>query len=254
MTIEYDYAGNVRWHWPEGPKAAIPHLFAGHLPASLLDVGCGPGIWLKAVLECGVPEALGVDGIELPCEQFVAPRQCFRKQDLATSWDLGRRFEAALCLEVAEHLEPEGGEALIKSLTLHADRIFFSAACPNQLGQHHVNCQWPAYWQRLFNQHGYACSDDIRWRIWNLSRVEPWYRQNMFIASRDPQTAGYEKRLDAVVHPEMLQHLDTSRIRSEVLEQIERGNMITSWYLRAGFRAFMIKLRRIPTRLKRLAR
>jgi len=251
MKIDYDYAKNVQWHWPEGPRAVLPHVFAEQKPSSVLDVGCGPGFWLRAVLDYGVPEALGIDGIELPAGQFAAPKELFRRQDLTVPWSLGRRFEIALCFEVAEHLDPAHGEILIASLTRHADRIYFSAACPNQMGQHHVNCQWPAYWQRIFNQHGYACSDDIRWKIWDLSSVEPWYRQNIFLASRAPQTAGQEERLEAVLHPEMLPHLDTSRIRSEVLGQIEAGNMVSSWYLKAGCRALMIKLGRIPKRLRR---
>ena len=254
MTIEYDYGRNARWHWREGPKAVNPHLFAGHQPTSLLDVGCGPGIWLKAALDYGVSDVVGLDGIELPNDQFVAPRNCFRLQDLTAPWNLGRSFDVAVCLEVAEHVQAEHGETLIESLTRHSDQIFFSAACPNQLGQHHVNCQWPVYWQELFNRYGFACSDGIRWKIWNLSSVEPWYRQNSFMAMKDPKGAGREPRLDAVVHPEMLAHLDTSQIRSEVLRQIEGGNMVTSWYLRAGCRAFKIKLGRIPGSVKRLVR
>ena len=67
----------------------------------------------------------------------------FRVVDLTVPWTLERKFETALCLEVAEHLEETSSSLLIKMLTAHADTIVFSAPCPGQNGQHHVNCQWP---------------------------------------------------------------------------------------------------------------
>lgn len=42
----------------------------------------------------------------------------------------------------------------------------------------------------MFNRHAYSCDDAVRWPIWDDSTIEPWYRQNMFIAQRDPVAAG----------------------------------------------------------------
>jgi len=80
---------------------------------------------------------------------------------LTRSWDLKRKFDAVLCLEVAEHLDSAFAPTLIDALIKHGNLIYFSAACPGQTGQHHVNCQWPVYWQQLFNERGFACEDDL---------------------------------------------------------------------------------------------
>lgn len=156
---------------------------------------------MKAVLEMGISDVFGIDGIELKEPEFLVASSQRAIIDLKAAWALGRRFEAALCLEVAEHLHKAHASRLIDCLAAHTDYVVFSAACPEQRGQHHVNCEWPAYWQALFNERHFVCDDGVRWRIWNDDRIEPWYRQNLFIARRDSASAGLEPRLRAVVHP-----------------------------------------------------
>ncbi|HMC28421.1 MAG TPA: class I SAM-dependent methyltransferase [Verrucomicrobiae bacterium] len=200
MTIDYDHSANL--HTIDGPRAALPKLFPFGLPESILDVGCGTGTWLRAAIDSGISDVIGIDGVEIPPDQLLFPPGKFHCRDLGAPVDLGRRFELVICLEVAEHLEQGSGRILIRTLTQHADVILFSAACPGQFGQHHVNCQWPEYWQALFNSEGYACDDSPRWTIWDDSMIEGWYRQNIFMARRDPD-AGREPRIKSIIHPEM---------------------------------------------------
>ena len=202
MKVDYDHSLHP-WKL-DSSRSVLPIVFEDKSPQSLLDVGCGPGTWLKAALEFGVGDVLGIDGVSIPDHQLFVPKGLIRQQDLTLAWNLGRVFDLALCLEVAEHLDAEWASMLIKNLTAHANMIVFSAACPGQPGYHHVNCQWPTYWQELFNREGYTCSDALRWQIWNDVRVEAWYRQNIFVAYRQPEVAGKEKRMVSVIHPEML--------------------------------------------------
>ena len=246
MAIDYDHSPSV--HTLEGPRVALPLFFESVQPRSVLDVGCGVGAWLKAARECGVSEVRGLDGVLIPEEKLLFPLQFFQLQDLTVAFDLGRRFDAVICLEVAEHLHSQHASLLIGSLTRHSDLIFFSAACPGQYGQHHVNGQWPAFWQGLFNEQGFKCSDELRWKMWEEARIEPWYRQNLLVARRVPSVAGTEPRIKAVVHPEM-QLLMKPAPRPVSFEkhvaQIEHGSMPAGWYLRTTFLAFAQKAKRI---------
>ena len=52
----------------------------------------------------GVPDILGIDGVDVSERQLLIPRKSFCQHDLTQPWDLGRQFDAVLCLEVAEHL------------------------------------------------------------------------------------------------------------------------------------------------------
>lgn len=245
MTIDYDHLKNT--HSLAGPQAAIPLLFRDLKPASLLDVGCGVGTWLRAAYDLGIADVLGVDGVDIPEDMLLIPKNLFNHFDFTQPLRLGRRFDVALCLEVAEHLEPNAGALLITSLTEHADTIFFSAACPGQAGQHHLNCQWPAYWQTHFNTRGFVCDDNPRWRIWNIDAVEPWYRQNLFVATRSPMNAGKETRIKPVIHPKMLKWiLDRQSLErhSQCRLQIEQGSELLAWYVKTPVKAFWHKLAR----------
>jgi len=174
-------------------------------------VVCGLGYWLNAAAEAGVDSVFGVDGLDGISETHPRLKENFMRADLTTPLVMDRHFDTAICLEVAEHLPESAAPVLIESLASHADRILFSAACPGQMGQSHHNCQWPSYWQELFNRHGFCCSDSIRFRIWENPRVEPWYRQNMFIASRNPGTAGSEKRILPILHPDMVSFIQMEK-------------------------------------------
>ena len=105
-------------------------------------------------MDLGITDVTGVDGVEVPADKLEIPASHRRTQDLTRSWNLGRRFDMALCLEVGEHLDELHSGTLVDALVRHSDLIVFSAACPGQSGQHHVNCQWPEYWQAKFNDAG----------------------------------------------------------------------------------------------------
>jgi SAM-dependent methyltransferase len=208
-------------HILDGPSQVLPVINQMFKPTSILDVGCGRGTWLKIAIEHGVLDCFGLDGIEVSDEEFYVSKKYFKQCDLSNAWRLDRKFDLILCLEVAEHLPPESSNKLVSSLAVHSDTIIFSAACPHQGGQGHINCQWPVYWQEIFNTHGFTCSDTLRPLIWNLSFPEYWYKQNIFVAKKDPVNAGTESRITSMVHPDLyegyVQQLQKSNRDQELL-------------------------------------
>lgn len=244
QSVKIDYDHSATEHSITGPQAALPVLLGEDKPSSLLDVGCGIGTWLLAAQGLGISDVFGVDGIDIPQDTLLVPKHLFAHHDLSKPIDLGRRFDLLLCLEVAEHLDPEVGEALVTSLTKHADKIFFSAATPGQPGQHHVNCQWPSYWQAIFNARGFACNDDVRWSMWSDERIEHWYRQNMFCATKNVLLAGHEPRIKPVIHPEFLPGYPGTEAFANTLKLIADGYMSTGWYLRTTYSIISSRLRR----------
>jgi SAM-dependent methyltransferase len=233
IPSQIDYDHDLNRHTILGARATLECLFGNTPPKSLLDIGCGTGTWLSAALDLGVSDIYGVDGVPIPEDALLFPPQFFQVADLSDRIELGRRFDLVLCLEVAEHLPADAAPSLIATLVSHSDLILFSAAAPGQVGQHHVNCQWPSYWQDLFNAHGYSCDDSVRWRLWNTQAVEPWYRQNIFVATRLSGTAGREPRINPVIHPDMLRDegFDIFRkVEQRCIEQIETGLKSAHWY------------------------
>lgn len=161
--------------------AIVPIVMELVRPTSVVDVGCGTGEFLSIFQDRGVQEILGIDGMYVDRSQLAIPQECFRAVDLSKPFTLDKTYDIAVCLEVAEHLEPAVAPDFIKSLTQLAPIMLFSAAIPLQDGYHHVNEQWPDYWAQLFQTQGFLPVDAIRKRIWHNRRVEDYYRQNMLL-------------------------------------------------------------------------
>ena len=148
---------------------------------SVLDLGCAWGAWLRNWRDAGVEDVFGLDGDHVDPAALLIPKERFRAHDLNEPVDLGRRFDLAQCLEVAEHLYPAGGVAVVNVLTRHADRVLFSAAPPGQGGEHHVNEQPYDYWRRLFKERGFHAYDCLRPRIRDMKQISYWYRYNLLL-------------------------------------------------------------------------
>ena len=194
--------------------ARLAEVFA---PASVLDLGCGRGAWLKAFGEAGAPQLVGMDGAWNTGE-MLDPAIEFRPTDLEKlcrdGWP-GERFDLALSLEVAEHLPPNTSQAFVKLLCGASDVVIFGAAIPHQTGTHHVNLRLQSDWARDFAALGYAAWDLFRPVFWGRQDVPYWYQQNTFLFLRKGHAlearllAAGVARIDRlqtmdVVHPDLL--------------------------------------------------
>ncbi len=178
---------------------------------AVVDVGCGLGSWLLVFQRLGINDVIGIDGDDVDSADLVLPAERFVRRDLTQSLDVGRGFDLAVSLEVAEHLPPSRADTFVESLARLAPVVLFSAAIPFQGGFHHVNEQWPEYWLERFIRYGFLAIDAIRPEVWQDDRVDWWYAQNtLLFVRRDmldhgPALARALEHTDvrrlAVVHP-----------------------------------------------------
>ena len=84
---------------------------------SAVDFGCARGTWLREWQAQTVDDIVGVDGDYVDRSKLEIDRQCFVVHDLATPFNLGRRFDLAQSLEVAEHLPPARAAGWYSRLT-----------------------------------------------------------------------------------------------------------------------------------------
>jgi SAM-dependent methyltransferase len=156
--------------------------------ARVIDVGCGTGALLEALRERGCH----VRGLE---RSDAALRYCRARQLDVERFDLERdvyngndRFDAAISLEVAEHLPTTAADRYVDLLTRLSDLVVFTAALPGQGGTHHINEQPRSYWIEKFRERGYeyARERSDRWRhAWKTAGdVESWYHENLMIFQR----------------------------------------------------------------------
>jgi SAM-dependent methyltransferase len=170
-------------------------------------VGCGLGNWIEVAKKLSGAKIIGVDGDYVDRRLLKIEENEFVECDLTKPFDLNKKFDLAICLEVAEHLPEASAEGFIKSITNHSDVIMFSAALPGQGGQHHINEQWPSYWQEHFNNCGFEMMDFFRFKIWNNPKIEYWYKQNLFLVVRKGHKIAKNEAEIAysLVHPELLE-------------------------------------------------
>ena len=148
---------------------------------TVVDIGCGRGAWLRTFREYGSDVIAGYDGNYVDRSTLLIPQEAFTPMDLSGPLTLSGTFDLAVCLEVAEHLPQRRAEDLVKLLCRLAPAILFSAAIPGQGGTHHINEQWPHYWERYFNDLGFVKLDPIRGVVFANPGVATHYKQNTFL-------------------------------------------------------------------------
>ena len=192
----------------------VPLIYERFKPASVVDVGCGVGAFLRSFRVLGVETVLGLDGDYLPREKLMVPPEEFRPTDLTKPFALDRRYDLVMCLEVGEHLDAPYADAFVQSLCQLGDIVVFSAAIPVQGGDHHVNEQWQSYWVERFAKCGFSAFDLIRPLIWANGGIEVFYKQNMLVFANAHAVARFPSVLKMenvakdpksydLVHPDM---------------------------------------------------
>ncbi|OCX70071.1 hypothetical protein A6M27_09980 [Acidithiobacillus thiooxidans] len=182
-----------------------------HKPISVIDIGCGLGDFLQEFDKFDIKEMLGVDGNHVPINKLSIPEDKFMVHDLRTELKIEKKFELAICLEVAEHIEEKYANVLVKSITDASDLVLFSAAIPGQGGTNHVNEKWPEYWQKKFQEYDYIMLDYLREKLWNSRNIAWWYKQNIMILCKESRIkelikSKYRKEIISIVHPDCFEY------------------------------------------------
>lgn len=147
--------------------ARLAPVLATHFsPESVVDVGCGAGYWVEALAAAGVTASCGITP---STEGMLAPGILRAPLDAIPASP--QRYGLCLCLEVAQHLDPTGQDALIASCTRLSDTVVFSSRPPGGPGGSPGDRPL-RYWAEKFWRHGYVLDDTVRERIehrWSLA-------------------------------------------------------------------------------------
>jgi SAM-dependent methyltransferase len=165
-------------------STVVPRIIEIFNPKSVIDFGCGAGEWLSAFISNGVNEVCGIDGEYVNIDSLIIHKSNFIPHDLNMPITT-KKFDIALCLEVAEHLNPLSSDLIVETLIKSSDNIVFSAAIPGQGGVGHINEQPHSFWADKFIQYGYHVSDKLRLILIEDKTIPFWYRQNMLIFTKN---------------------------------------------------------------------
>ena len=151
-------------------------------PESVVDYGCGTA-WIMYYLHSrGVVDIKGIEVSEHAkpfIDKKIIDKILFGS--ITQKVDFNRRFDLAVCLEVAEHIDEAYSDIIVENLCRNSDRVLFSAAYKGQGGYGHVNEQSMEYWIEKFNANNFKLNKKltkkIRTRLKN-GKVKPWYHKN----------------------------------------------------------------------------
>jgi SAM-dependent methyltransferase len=258
-----NYFDRLRAGTRRSAQVVVPLLINIFRPRSVVDVGCGTGVWLSAFEERGIKDIFGIDGPWVDREQLEIVRDRFLVHDLTAKFSLGRSFDLVLCLEVAEHLPPESGATLVETLSSLGRIIAFSAAIPRQGGESHLNEAWPEYWVDLFARRNYECFDGLRNHLWWHPEVEIWYRQNILIYTHRESkhtivgtiAASLQNNILSAVHPELFELKITQlEDRAQRLNEDWQALLVERRQLREQNADLQYRLDAAESRLARISR
>ena len=183
----------------------MPYLMETLSPKSIVDIGCGQGLFLEHAEKNGI-DVCGVDGDWVEKERLRITN--FINADLSAPLELSRKYDLAISFEVAEHINEKYADIFVDNITKLSDVIAFSAAVPGQGGVGHVNEEYAGYWIEKFNKRGYKASNVLRRKFWEESSISPWRRQNMILFAKHEiyeETVGKFAGLheiEGIIHPE----------------------------------------------------
>jgi cyclopropane fatty-acyl-phospholipid synthase-like methyltransferase len=163
-------------------EQVVPIVMSMYSPKTVIDIGCGAGTWAHVFERDFSCDVMGVDGDYVPREMILIDN--YIPHNLENRVEIGKKFDLAVCLEVAEHLTPERSRSFINDLVRLSDRILFSAAIPGQGGTNHINEQPFSFWAGIFAGQGYRADEEIRTTIAGNEEVAWWYRQNIVVFER----------------------------------------------------------------------
>ncbi len=148
--------------------------------ASVIDVGCGEGLYINNFLKSGI-NCKGFDG---------NPNTPKFSGGICGIMDFTKRvhanfvFDWVLSLEVGEHIPSKHENTFLLNLNdLALKGIIVSWAIPGQNGRGHVNCRTNQYIVQKFADLGWAIENELQ-LFFRMNSSLPYFKNTIMVYSR----------------------------------------------------------------------
>ena len=173
----WDEAQESAYYFDQPLASELASIFKG---SSVADFGCGAGAYVNYFISQQI-EAFGCDGN--PHTEELSGGSC-KVIDLTEDFDLNKKFDWVLSLEVGEHIPRKYQKTYLNNLDKHADKgIILSWAVPRQLGIGHVNLRTNEYVKNIFSKLGYKNNQALEDKLRKISTLE-WFENTIMVFER----------------------------------------------------------------------
>lgn len=206
------YGPARRWHGFDLICAALLELLPSR-PETALDVGCGPGDWVRAMSEAGI-DARGVDHSTYAVASPVPGAEGrLSLCDLSRESLPWRRYDMVTGLDLLEHMYVDQVPGVLRKIAAASVRYVFLCVCVATEPEHawnavrgepvscdrqwqaisgHFTCQSGAWWRERAQEAGVTLRLDLmarfeQWRSGHreMSGVAAWGPNNVIIGEVD---------------------------------------------------------------------
>lgn len=170
--------------------AAIADILTRKQCTSVIDMGCGPGWYVKELRKQQF-DITGFDGnpnTPAITRKLLNDNSCCEVLDFTQPIRFDPKPDCILSLEVGEHIPAQFETTFIENLTQNASRmIILSWAIEDQTGDGHVNCRNNSYIIEAMKTHGFY--EDIRSK--NRLRLNAhlsWFTRSVMVFEKESIT------------------------------------------------------------------
>jgi cyclopropane fatty-acyl-phospholipid synthase-like methyltransferase len=150
------------YKWPENhirlddPKLLINHILKYleqfYPIKSILEFSVGCGEFTRELVNSGY-EVIAIDGVKncfkILTEREIKPTNIIL-HDLRLPIKLQAKYDIALAMEIAEHIEPPFASTFISNITSNTNLVYFTFVEKGNPHIHHPNIKPFKYWNNLF--------------------------------------------------------------------------------------------------------
>ena len=145
---------------------------------TIVDFGCGNADYARHLIEKGNKTVDCYDGNPNTPEMTGGLGKVL---DLSKKFDLGKKYECVISLEVGEHIPPKFEQIYIDNLDRHCSQcIILSWALPGQGGAGHVNERDNSYIKNEFQKRGYKSWDKAE-NLFRNAATFSWFKNTMMV-------------------------------------------------------------------------
>ena len=156
---------------------SLTQFFQNEKANSVVDFGCGRGMYAQMFHQQG----LNVNCYDGSPDTHDVTNGLCNILDLAADFNLNRKYDWVLSLEVGEHIPEEYCHIFVRNLIKHCEKgIILSWAVRGQDGKGHVNCMDNAEIKELFEKLGFINDIEIENRFRQVAEYY-WFKNTIMV-------------------------------------------------------------------------